>query len=79
MTQSPGYIYDLLGCEVVTPDGQALGHLTNVQRTGANDVYTIRQANRQEILLPAIKDVVREVDLGSRRIVVTPTPGLLEE
>lgn len=71
------YIHDLLGCEVVLANEQRLGILTDVRRTGANDVYTIRQENRQEILLPATREVVREVDLSRRRILVTPTPGLL--
>ncbi len=72
------YIHDLVGCEVVTRSGRALGTITNVLRSGANDVYAIG-TGKDEILLPAIKDVVREVDLTRRRIVVTPTPGLLPE
>jgi len=70
------YIHDLLGCEVVTPEGRVLGPLASVLRSGANDVYVIGQG-KEEILLPAVKDVVREVDMLRRRIVVTPTPGLL--
>lgn len=70
------YIHDLLGCEVVTADGCVLGPLTSVLRSGANDVYVVGQG-KGEILLPAVKDVVQEVDMQRRRIVVTPTPGLL--
>lgn len=70
------YIHDLLGCEVVTAEGRALGPLTQVLRTAANDVYIIG-TGKNEILLPVIQDVVREVDLANRRILVTPTPGLL--
>jgi 16S rRNA processing protein RimM len=44
----------------------------------ANDVYVVGQG-KSEILLPAVRDVVREVDLMQRRIVVTPTEGLLPE
>lgn len=70
------YIHDLLGCDVVTPEGRLFGKLTNILRSGANDVYVIGQG-RDEILLPAVQDVVRAVDIVARRIVVTPTPGLL--
>lgn len=72
------YIHDLLGCEVVTEQGRVLGSLTNILRGGANDVYVIGQG-KDEILLPAVKDVVRQVDLPRRRIVVSPTPGLLPD
>lgn len=71
------YIYDLLGCEVVTAAGRRLGVLASVIKSSANDVYVVPQESGAEILLPAIREVVREVDLQNRRIVVTPTPGLL--
>ena len=72
------YIHDLIGCEVVTVQGRVLGPLTSVLASPANDVYAIGQG-KSEILLPAIRDVVVEVDLAQRRIVVQPTPGLLPE
>jgi 16S rRNA processing protein RimM len=71
------YIHDVLGCEVVTPEARILGQVASVLRSGANDVFVIRQDGQPEILLPIIKEVVRSVDLAHRRIVVTPTPGLL--
>jgi len=55
---------------------RTLGRITSVLRGGANDVYVIG-SGKDEILLPAVKDVIRHVDLQQRRIVVTPTPGLL--
>ena len=70
------YIHELVGCEVVTAGGRVLGPLTAVLQGTANDVYVIGQG-KNEILLPVVKEVVREVDLPHRRIVVTPTPGLL--
>jgi 16S rRNA processing protein RimM len=70
------YIHDLLGCEVVTREGRVLGVLTAVLRAGAHDIYVIG-SGKSEILLPVIKEVVREIDLPERRITVTPTPGLL--
>jgi 16S rRNA processing protein RimM len=73
------YIYDLVGCEVVTEAGQALGKLSQVLRSAANDVYLISGPNSSEILLPAVRDVVRHVDIANRKIVVSPTPGLLPE
>ena len=72
------YIHDLIGCEVVTDTDRVLGCLSTILRGGANDVYVIGQG-KEEILLPAVKDVVRHVDLIQRRIVVTPTPGLISD
>jgi 16S rRNA processing protein RimM len=70
------YIHEMLGAEVVTTGGVPLGSLTTILRSPANDVLVIG-AGRDEILLPVIKDVIRELDVANRRIVVTPTPGLL--
>ncbi len=74
------YIHDLIGCEVVTEAGRVLGPLTGVLRgdAKAHDVYVIGEG-KSEIMLPAIREIVREVDLQTRRIVVVPTPGLLPE
>lgn len=72
------YIHDLIGCEIVTPEGRSLGPLTQVLRGTANDVYVIG-SGKNEILLPVIRDVVRDVDMVRRRITVTPTPGLLPD
>lgn len=69
-------VRDLLGCEVVTAEGRALGTLREVLPTGANDVYIV-QGEHGEVLLPAIEDVVRSIDVEGKRIVVTPLPGLL--
>lgn len=72
------YIHDLIGCEVVTDVGRSLGLVTNVLRGAANDVYIVG-SGKEELLLPAIRDVIQSVNLDARRITVTPTPGLLSE
>ena len=70
------YIHDLIGCEVVLADGKVLGKITNLLRGSNHDIYAVGQG-KEEILLPAIRDVVQSVDIVAKRIVVTPTPGLL--
>jgi len=72
------YIHDLIGLEVVTRDGAPVGTLAEVLHTGANDVYLIRREGARDALIPAIRDVVREVDLTRRRMVIEPLPGLLD-
>lgn len=66
----------LIGLKVITKSGDSLGVLEEVIQTGANDVYGIRNGEKS-ILLPAISDVIIEIDLEGGRMVVDPLPGLL--
>ena len=60
----------------MTADGEELGTVTDVLRTPANDVYVVQGQNK-EILVPAIKDVVVEIDPQAGRMLIQPLPGLL--
>lgn len=71
------YVSDLLGVEVVTEAGEFLGLLQDVLRGPTQDVYVVR-GPRGEVLLPAVREVVREVRLEDRRITVRLLPGLVE-
>jgi len=71
------YYFQVVGVEVFTDGGELLGRVVDVLDTGANDVYVVR-GRRGEILIPAVEDVVRELDLTARRMVIVPLPGLLE-
>lgn len=71
------YHFQLIGLNVVTDDGRDLGVLVQVLETGANDVYIIRNDAR-EYLIPAIADVVQEVDLDAKRMTIHALPGLLD-
>lgn len=70
------WIHDIIGMEVYTTGGKHLGHVTDVLRTGSNDVYIVE--NSREYLIPAIKDVVKDISLEDRKITIEPMPGLLE-
>lgn len=72
------YVFQLVGLDVDTVKGERLGTLRDVMQTGANDVYVVRDDAGKEVLIPALKEVVVEIDLDGRRIVVDPLPGLLE-
>jgi len=69
------YLHDIIGIDVVDAEGTLLGRLDEVMATGANDVFVVR-GERGELLLPAIDDVIENVDLEGRRIVVNLMPGL---
>ncbi len=70
------YEDELLGLQVVAESGQHLGELTEILWTGANEVYVVQGA-WGEILLPAIAEVVQEVNLVQERMVVRLMPGLV--
>ena len=64
---------DLLGLRAETPEGKALGIVSEVLRAGETDVLVVRaEGSREELMLPAIASVVREVDIPGGRIVVVP-------
>ena len=69
------YIADLIGLSVETEDGEHLGELTDVIETGANDVYVVDKADGQ-ILIPAIKDCILDVDIVGGSMKVHLLPGL---
>ncbi|MDF2593761.1 MAG: rimM [Clostridia bacterium] len=73
------YISDLYGVEVLTEEGRRLGEITDVIYTGSNDVYVIkREDTEKELLIPAIKQVIRQVDLSQKKMVVKLLEGLEE-
>jgi len=69
------YWQDLLGITAVTEDGHILGKIRGIIPTGSNDVYVCREGDR-EILLPAITEVIRKVDVEGRVMVVRLLDGL---
>jgi len=72
------FIADLIGLTVVTEDGEEFGTLTDVIKTGANDVYEVKTKSGKEVLLPAIKECVLSVDLETGIIKVHIMDGLLD-
>jgi 16S rRNA processing protein RimM len=71
------YWCDLIGLTVTTVDGTELGELVDIIETGSNDVYVVR-SDVQEVLVPALEDVVKDVDLEAGRMVVSLPDGLLD-
>jgi 16S rRNA processing protein RimM len=72
------YFHDLLGLQVVDEADKTIGTLTDIMETGANDVYVVTDKKGHEILLPAIPDVVIEVDLKAKSMKVHLLPGLAD-
>ena len=72
------FIADLLGLDVYTDEGLLLGKVDDIFNAGANDVYVVKEETTgKQILLPGIKDVLKEVDLENEKIIVHLIKGLI--
>lgn len=71
------FIVDLLGLDVYTDENKLLGKVDDIYNTGSNDIYVVKDEMGKQILLPAIKDVLKEVDLDNGKIIVHIINGLL--
>jgi 16S rRNA processing protein RimM len=72
------FIADLIGLKVYDEDDNYLGELTNVIETGANDVYEVKFEDGREVLFPAIKQCILNVDMDNRTMKVHIMKGLLD-
>jgi 16S rRNA processing protein RimM len=72
------YQHDILGLQVLTLEGEELGQIVEIIVTGSNDVYCIKNPDGSQVLIPAIKDVIKQIDLIRRTMHIDPLPGLLD-
>lgn len=71
------YVADLIGMNVLLEDGNVFGTLKDVMETGANDVYVIDTKDRGEVLLPAIRECILDVNVEENTMTVHLMKGLL--
>ena len=76
LEQDEYFIADLIDMTVITDEEETLGVLTDVLETGANDVYVITTQDKKELLIPAIKDCILDVNMENRTMLVHLMPGL---
>jgi 16S rRNA processing protein RimM len=72
------YFHDIIGCQVVTEDGETVGTVTGILRPGANDVWVVSRGKRKPAYLPYIDDVVLSVDVPNKKVTIRVMEGLLE-
>jgi 16S rRNA processing protein RimM len=72
------YEYQLVGCRVEDLEGRAIGVVRGIWETGASDVLVVESADGTEHLIPAADEIMQEVDIEERRIVIDAVPGLLD-
>ena len=74
------YDFDLIGIDVVDPEGRLLGRVVEVDHnTPVHDLYVVEVAPGKRYMVPAVRQFVKEVDLEAGRMVIEPIPGLLED
>ncbi|NLK88171.1 MAG: 16S rRNA processing protein RimM [Clostridiaceae bacterium] len=73
------FICDIIGSKVIDENGSELGTLIDVLQTGSNDVYVVKGDSGKEILIPALKSVVRSISPEQKQIHVVVPKGLLDD
>ncbi|MGE9942188.1 ribosome maturation factor RimM [Bariatricus sp. SGI.161] len=71
------FIADMIGMKVITDEGENFGILKDVMETGANDVYMIEHPSEGEVLVPAIKECILDVDIENRQMKIHVMNGLI--
>ncbi len=70
------YQHDIIGLDVWTTGGIRLGKVSKIINTGGNDIYVVNE-NNKEVLIPVVKDIVKNIDLPSKKITIEEVEGLL--
>lgn len=71
------YIVDLLGLDVYTDNNKLLGKLDDIFNTGSNDIYVVKDKLGKQILLPAISEVIKDINIDEKKIIVHILEGLI--
>lgn len=77
LPQDSYYLFDLEGMDVYSTDDDYIGKIIEIFQTGANDVYEVKN-NNKSYLIPAIKDVVKSVNIQDKKMIINVIEGLLE-
>jgi 16S rRNA processing protein RimM len=74
------YLHDVIGLRAERPDGSELGTVADVYTGTGQDVFVVRAAGTgREVLVPAVKEMVKRVDVAAGVVVIDPIPGLFDE
>ena len=71
------FIVDLIGLRVELENGEVVGTLADVIQAGGNDVYIIKREGKEDALIPAIRQVIKHIDIEEKIMVITPMEGSL--
>lgn len=77
LSKNTYFIADLLGLTVYTDENILLGKVEDIYNSGASDIYVVKSEDGKQILLPGIKDVIKQIDLEQEKIIVHLIKGLV--
>lgn len=77
LAENEYYYFEIIGCEVFSEEGEKLGTITDIIETGANDVWELKNPNGKKHYIPYIEDVVKEIDIDEKKIIIHVMEGLL--
>ncbi len=72
------YYHEIIGCKVYTESDECIGEVISVLSPGANDVWEVKQSSGKIAMIPYIADVVKNVDVSTKKIVIHVMEGLLD-
>ncbi|MBM7701842.1 ribosome maturation factor RimM [Metabacillus iocasae] len=72
------YFHEIIGCQVVTEDGEEIGKIKEILTPGANDVWVIQRKGKKEVLIPYIDEIVQSVDIANQVVKIRVMEGLLD-
>ncbi|MFS0782329.1 ribosome maturation factor RimM [Bacillus sp. 1P06AnD] len=71
------YFHEIIGCKVVTVEGEEIGTIYEILTPGANDVWVIKGKKGKDVLIPYIEEIVKKIDIEGKLITIEPMEGLL--
>ena len=73
------YYFQLIGLQVETKEGIQVGKITGIMETGAHDVYMVTTDSGREVLIPAVAEIISEVNLERKKMIIDPPKGLIDD
>ncbi len=73
------YFHEIIGCEVVSEDGELIGTVKEILTPGANDVWVVARKGKKDALIPYIASVVKDININEKKIEIDLMEGLIDE
>ncbi len=77
LTEGEFYFHEIIGCHVYTTSGDEIGSIKEILTPGANDVWVIKAKQGKDILIPYIEQIVKDVNIDEKKVIIEPMEGLL--
>lgn len=72
------YFHEIIGCKMYTDQGEEIGTIREILATGANDVWVVKRKEGKDLLIPYIEEIVTEINIDEKKVIITPMEGLLD-